>query len=238
MCSVVESLYSVVESLYTVFESLYSGDIAPSRSIFIEELASPSIEVDIAAIEAGPPAPNWMDLLMAYLLRSELLSDEGEALKIRLRSHRLQLSVNNKLLEVPRLGLRRAGSAAGRRWCLSSAVAVRFGVEAAGDGGAMNGACGLLAGRPKIEAPGSLRRPGPDAVLRGELLCKCSWAEVCAEVAAKPGRWRRCAMVPCACGSDTEVRLVRWAVWCYRAAEVASWARPDLGGKGNAKQLA
>ncbi|MQL69712.1 hypothetical protein Taro_001995 [Colocasia esculenta] len=53
-----------------------------------------------------------------------------------------------KLLEVPRQGLGRAGSAAGWRWCLSSAVAVRFGVEAAGDGGAMDGACGLLTGRP------------------------------------------------------------------------------------------
>ncbi|MQL91082.1 hypothetical protein Taro_023688, partial [Colocasia esculenta] len=68
-----------------------SGDIAPSHSIFIEDLASLSIEVDVAAIEAGPPAPNWMDPLMAYLLRSELPSNQGEARKIRLRSQRFTL---------------------------------------------------------------------------------------------------------------------------------------------------
>ncbi|MQL82356.1 hypothetical protein Taro_014826 [Colocasia esculenta] len=49
-----------------------SGDIAPSRSVFVEELASPSTEVDVAAIEANPPAPSWMDPLLAYLLRDEL----------------------------------------------------------------------------------------------------------------------------------------------------------------------
>ncbi|MQM05638.1 hypothetical protein Taro_038450 [Colocasia esculenta] len=59
-----------------------SGDITPSRSIFIEELTSPSIEVDVAAIEAGPPAPSWMDPLMAYLLRGELPPDQGKSRKI------------------------------------------------------------------------------------------------------------------------------------------------------------